>query len=125
MTLDVTARLATTWRDDDGCTHEEARVGAVRGLIGGTDTAVEIVADPTSSVACDVVWPGPSVSPPPPVAPTADGGRAPTLTPPPTDVHLKRAPAHRMLPGWGWVVLGMICFAVILGLAWPDHRDRG
>jgi len=64
------------------------------------------------------------------VAPTDAGStpgasHAPTLTPPPTDVHVQRGPAHKLLPGWGWVVLGMICFAVVLGLAWPDHRDRG
>jgi hypothetical protein len=47
------------------------------------------------------------------------------LTPPPSDAELHPGPAHRLLPGWGWVVLGLICFAVVLGLAWPDHRDRG
>ena len=34
------------------------------------------------------------------------------------------APAFPPLPGWGWVVLGLICFSVVLGLAWPDERDR-
>ena len=124
-TLDVAARLATTWRDDDGCTHEDARIGAVAGLVAGTDTTVEIATDPTSSVACDLVWPGPTATAPPKAAPAAGASHAPTLTPPPTDVHVQRGPAHKLLPGWGWVVLGMICFAVVLGLAWPDHRDRG
>ena len=32
-------------------------------------------------------------------------------------------PAHPLRPAWGWVVLGLICFAVRLGLAWPDHDD--
>src|SRR5262245_14056503 len=33
VTLDVAAQRATTWRDDDGCTHDDARVGATTGLI--------------------------------------------------------------------------------------------
>jgi len=56
---------------------------------------------------------------------TLGGSARLTLTPPPTEIHVQPGPAHKLLPGWGWVVLGMICFAVVLGLAWPDHRDRG
>jgi hypothetical protein len=122
VSLDVVARLATSWRDGDGCTHEDARTGTATGLVTGIDTSVEVTTDAASSVVCDVVWPGPTASP---VAPAAGATHEPTLTPPPTDVRLQHEPAHRLLPGWGWVVLGMICFAVVLGLAWPDHRDRG
>jgi hypothetical protein len=125
VTLDVAARLARTWRDDDGCSHEDARTGAVTGLVAGADVSVEVIAEPTSSVVCDVVWPGPTASPVAPAAPAAGASHRPPLTPPPTDVQLRSGPAHKLLPGWGWVVLGMICFAVVLGLAWPDHRDRG
>ena len=125
VTLDVSARLATTWRDDDGCVHEDARTGAVSGLIAGTDTAVEVITDPTSSVACDIVWPGPTETAVPPAVPAPGATHAPALTPPPTDARVQTGPDQQLLPGWGWVVLGMICFAVVLGLAWPDHRDRG
>jgi hypothetical protein len=53
----------------------------------------------------------------------APGGTGITATPPPTDVRVGPGPAHPSRPAWGWVVLGLICFAVLLGLAWPDHND--
>ena len=49
-------------------------------------------------------------------------GPGPSVTPPPTDVSFGPGPAFPLLPGWGWVVLGLICFCVVLGLAWPEDR---
>jgi hypothetical protein len=54
----------------------------------------------------------------------ADRGPGPSVTPPPTDVSVGPGPAFPLLPGWGWVVLGLICFCVVLGLVWPEDRDR-
>lgn len=51
-------------------------------------------------------------------------GPGPSVTPPPTDVSVGPGPAFPLLPGWGWVVLGLICFCVVLGLVWPEDRDR-
>lgn len=65
-----------------------------------------------------------------PSSPAADAGsgalRGVTTTgdEPHAMVHVAVSPSHPLRPGWGWVVLGLICFAVVLGLAWPDHRDR-
>jgi hypothetical protein len=57
--------------------------------------------------------------------PASPGGRSgPSVTPPPTDVSIGPGPAFPLLPGWGWVVLGLICFCVVLGLVWPEDRDR-
>lgn len=51
-------------------------------------------------------------------------GPGPSVTPTPTVVTLGPGPAFPFLPGWGWVVLGLICFCVVLGLVWPEDRDR-
>jgi hypothetical protein len=59
-----------------------------------------------------------------PSALAADRGSGPSVAPPPTDVSVGPGPAFPLLPGWGWVVLGLICFCVVLGLVWPEDRDR-
>lgn len=59
-----------------------------------------------------------------PSARVAARGLGPSVTPPPTDVSVGPGPAFPLLPGWGWVVLGLICFCVVLGLVWPEDRDR-